>query len=107
MPGLSPGVSLIRHVSRLARFLLDKLYNYLEFSGCPLSGPMTLTGHIVSQADRRASAGISPQNWEEDARMIIWDRWETDLSVDHVGLRILNMKQLDSPIYPHDHRREL
>ena len=107
MPGLSPGVSLIRHVSRLARFLLDKLYNYLEFSGCPLSGPMTLTGHIVSQADRRASAGISPQKWEEDARIIIWDRWETDLSVDRVGFRILNSESFYLLIYPHDPRREL
>mgnify|MGYP007015687310 FL=1 len=58
LPGLSSDVSLIRHVSRLSRFLPDKLYNYLEFSCSPLAGLMTLTGHIVSRADRRASKGI-------------------------------------------------
>ena len=69
LPGLSSDVSLIRHVSRLSRFLPDKLYNYLEFSCSPLAGLMTLTGHIVSRADRRASKGIS--DTKEEMRMII------------------------------------
>ena len=59
----------------------------------PLAGPMTLTGHIVSQADRRASAGISHYHISAQKELKIRGRyiWGEDLFVDLVRLKILNM----------------